>query len=125
MYKNFICNLYTDKMTNITITRKQKKIVSIVCDGHTDYGEEGEDIVCAALSSIVQTAVLGIMQVAQIAAEYKIDPKIPLASLTLPQNLTQQERNNADMILETMYLGIADLQAEYGRWVKLTERKQQ
>ena len=34
------------------------------CDGHTGYGVEGEDVVCAALSSIVQTAVLGLMGVA-------------------------------------------------------------
>ena len=43
-------------MTVIRIGKKNGKIVSVECDGHTGYGVEGEDVVCAALSSIVQTA---------------------------------------------------------------------
>ena len=89
------------------------------CDGHTDYGEEGEDILCAALSSVVQTAVLGLMQVAQIDVDYKVNAKEGLLELALPQHLTDIERNNADMILETMFLGIADLNSEYGKYIKL------
>jgi len=110
-------------MTQVKITRKKNKIVALACDGHTDYGEEGEDIVCAALSSIVQTAVLGILQVAKIPAEYKVDHKKALLSLKLPDNMLVEDRINADMILETMFLGIADLQSEYGRFIKLEEIK--
>jgi len=106
-------------MTEIAITRQKNKIVSVSCDGHTDYGEVGEDIVCASLSSIVQVAVLGLMQVAQIPITYKVDNENALLTLTLPKDLSEIERNNADMILETMYLGIADLQSEYGKFIKL------
>jgi len=106
-------------MTQVKIRRKKGKIVSVSCDGHTDYGEEGEDILCAALSSVVQTAVLGLMQVARIDVSYKVNAKEGLLELKLPERLTEQERNNADMILETMYLGIADLNSEYGKYIKL------
>ncbi|MCL2061801.1 MAG: ribosomal-processing cysteine protease Prp [Firmicutes bacterium] len=107
-------------MTHITVTRQSGKIVKVFCDGHTDYGEEGEDIVCAALSSIVQTAVLGLMQVAAIPVKYKTDAKKGTLLLELPDGLQPAERNNADMILETMYVGIADLSIEYGKYIKLT-----
>jgi len=106
-------------MTQVKIRRKNGKIIKVACDGHTDYGEEGEDIVCAALSSIVQTAVLGLMAVARIDVSYKVDAKEGLLELTLPEKLTDAERNNADMILETMFLGIADLNSEYGKYIKL------
>jgi len=106
-------------MTQVKIRRKNGKIVKVSCDGHTDYGEEGEDILCAALSSVVQTAVLGLMQVARLDVKYKVDVKEGLLELALPDALSETERNNADMILETMYLGIADLNSEYGKYIKL------
>ena len=106
-------------MTQVQITRKNHKIVKVVCDGHTDCGEEGEDVVCAALSSVVQTAVLGLMQVAAIPVKYKTDAKRGFLECTLPNDLSQIDRNNADMILETMFLGVADLTTEYGKFIKL------
>ena len=48
-------------MTKVVISKKDNKIFEVECDGHTNYGEKGEDIVCASLSSIVQTAVLGLL----------------------------------------------------------------
>jgi uncharacterized protein YsxB (DUF464 family) len=107
-------------MTDVTVTRRNGHIVALACDGHTDYGQEGEDIVCAALSSITQTAVLGLMQVAAIAVKYKTDDKKGRLTMTLPDGLSSDDRRNADMILETMFLGIADLNAEYGKFVRLT-----
>jgi len=107
-------------MTKVKITRKNDKITAFSCDGHTDFGEEGEDIVCAALSSITQTAILGLLQVAVLPIDYKIDSKKALLTVSLPKELTEIERNNADMILETMFLGISDLATEYGRFIKVT-----
>ncbi len=110
-------------MTEVSVTRKNGKIVGFTCDGHTDYGEEGEDIVCAALSSITQTAALGLMQVAAIPIGYQTDAKRGYLKLTLPESLSEADRNNADMILETMFLGIADLNAEYGKFIKLEVKR--
>ena len=110
-------------MTQIKIRRKNSKIVSVFCDGHTDYGEEGEDIVCAALSSIVQTAALGLMQVACLKVRYKVVAKDASLELILPEDLSEADRNNADMILETMFLGIADLHSEYGKYIKMEVTK--
>lgn len=38
--------------------------------GHAGYAEHGKDIVCAAISTIMQTALLGIQAVAQQYPEY-------------------------------------------------------
>ena len=59
-------------MTKVRIQKHNGSIVSVECDGHTGYGVEGEDIVCSALSSIVQTAALGLMQVAGIDLDYEV-----------------------------------------------------
>jgi len=111
-------------MTEVKIIRKANKIVKFSCDGHCDWGEEGEDIVCAALSSIVQTAVLGLMQVALLPVDYKVDAKKALLECVLPKNLSETDRHSADMILETMFLGVADLNSEYGKYIKLEQIKE-
>ncbi|MDE7373564.1 MAG: ribosomal-processing cysteine protease Prp, partial [Clostridia bacterium] len=45
-------------MVNGKFSTQNGKFVGVECIGHCEYAEEGGDIVCAALSSVVQTAVL-------------------------------------------------------------------
>lgn len=106
-------------MTEVKIRKKDGKIVSVYCDGHTDYGDEGEDIVCAALSSVVQTAVLGLMGVAGINVGLHRDAERGELELILPAKLTGEERHDADVILETMLMGISDLYEGYSKYIKL------
>ena len=56
-------------MTTVRFLRRGDKLSGVTCKGHTGYAEEGEDIVCAAVSSVVQTAVLGLMQLVGIDVE--------------------------------------------------------
>jgi uncharacterized protein YsxB (DUF464 family) len=43
---------------------------SIVIEGHTNTGEYGGDIVCASVSTILQVAQLGLIQLANQYPEY-------------------------------------------------------
>lgn len=105
-------------MTIVTIKREGGHINHVKCDGHACYNMDGEDIVCAALSSIVQTAVLGLMLVAGINVDLKRDETIGYLELILPP-LQPQTRHDADMILETMLCGIADLHEGYSDFIEL------
>lgn len=104
-------------MTKVCIVKRNGKIVSVDCDGHTGYGVEGEDIVCAALSSIVQTAVLGLMGIAGINVKMKRDDGS--LKFSLPEEISVAERHDADVILETMLMGIADLYEGYSDFIEL------
>jgi uncharacterized protein YsxB (DUF464 family) len=106
-------------MTNVKFFKQNGGFFKIICDGHTDFGVEGEDIVCAALSSIVQTAVLGILQVAAVNADFKRDEKKGYLELTLPQNITERQRHDANVIFNTLYLGVADLYSGYSDFIEL------
>lgn len=106
-------------MTSVTVRREAGKIVSVESDGHTDYGEEGEDIVCAALSSVIQTAALGLFRVAGIRdVRIERDDKASRFAIRVGK-LNAADRNNADMILETMLAGIADLHEGFSKFIKL------
>ncbi|MEG2086031.1 MAG: ribosomal-processing cysteine protease Prp [Clostridia bacterium] len=105
-------------MTEITVFKKNDAIVSILFKGHTGAGVSGEDLVCAALSSIAQTAVLGLIDVAKIDARYERDELKGTLWMTLPNNLTKKSRRDADMILGTLMCGVYDLQKGYPKFIK-------
>lgn len=111
-------------MTLIKITRnKQGQIVSVSLDGHTDYGEEGEDIVCAGISTLAQTAALGLLSVAQVNIKFaRGESNIPYFAFTLPNDLTQSQRHDSDVILNTMMLGMRDLCEGYSKYIKLEDK---
>lgn len=105
-------------MTVVEVVRKSNHIVSLSADGHTGYGVEGEDIVCAALSSIIQTALLGLMQVAGINVKFTRKDRDGFLKFELP-TLSESSRRDADMILDTMLVGISDLYETYSDFIEL------
>ncbi len=106
-------------MTTVSVRKVNGRIVEIECDGHTGYGVQGEDIVCAAVSSIVQTAVLGILSVAGINANYEVNEEKGYLKLTLPKSMTATQMHDAEVILKTLMCGIADLHEGYSDFVEL------
>ncbi len=106
-------------MTNVTIEKKGNSIKKIVCDGHTNYGEHGEDIVCSALSSIVQTALMGILVVAGVNAKTKRDEDRGFLSIEIPDGLDEDKEHDVDVITKTMLLGISDLNEGFSDYIEL------
>ena len=106
-------------MTKVTISKKNNKIFEVECDGHTNYGEKGEDIVCASLSSIVQTAVLGLLMIVMIELDMKRDDEQGYLKFTLPENLSETQDIKACAVLDTMLCGISDLYESFSDYIEL------
>ena len=106
-------------MTDVKVTRKQNSIVEVVAEGHTGYGEQGEDIVCAGISTLLQSALLGLLQVVKINVKFTVNEETGSLKFTLPQNLTTQERHDADIVLNTMLCGLQDFYTEYSDFINL------
>ena len=105
-------------MTKVIVSRKKGHVVSVQCSGHSGYAPEGEDIVCAALSAVIQTAVLGVMRVAGADADYHTAQDKGSLSLTL-KSMNESPRRDCDAILNTMLLGVKDLQEGFSAFIKL------
>ena len=105
-------------MTIVTFGKHNGMIVSVECKGHTGWGEQGEDIVCAALSSMVQSCALGILQVVKIDAEYTTDEESGYLKLVLPQELTDSQSHDASVLLDTLLMSVQDLSESYHQYVK-------
>ena len=106
-------------MTKVIIKKKNNEIFEVECDGHTNYGEKGEDIVCASLSSIVQTAVLGLLMIAELELDMKRDDDAGYLRFTLPEKLSDKQKIQADAITGTMLCGISDLYESFSDYIEL------
>jgi len=106
-------------MTKIKFTKNQSgEITAFTADGHTNYGVEGEDIVCAAVSGVIQTAALGILMVAETQAE--IVRKDAYFELTLPAEMTPTQRRDCNIILKTMMVGLNDIRETYSDFLEIS-----
>lgn len=106
-------------MTTVVFTCKQGLITRIECSGHTGYAHSGKDIVCAAVSSVVQTAVLGVLEVAKVQADYRVDENAGYLCLQLPEQLDDHRQEMAQTILQTARLGVEDIVGSYPQFVKM------
>ena len=106
-------------MTIVKITRKNKHITQVECDGHTSYGVSGEDIVCAGLSSVVQTAVLGLMSVVGIDINLERNDSRGYLKFSIPEGLDEVQVIQCDAILNTMLCGISDLHEGFSDFIEL------
>jgi len=106
-------------MTKVVILKRNNKIFEVECDGHTNYGEKGEDIVCASLSSIVQTAVLGLLMISELELEMKRDDEAGYLKFTLPEKMSEKQEIQSQAIVDTMLCGISDLYETFSDYIEL------
>lgn len=99
-------------MTKIEIFKAGQDIVGFAAAGHTGFARRGEDIVCAAVSVLTQTAVIGLQEVLGIQADVQI--KDGFLKCVLPQRLPDPERQQSQLILRVMYAGLQAVFQEYG-----------
>jgi hypothetical protein len=96
-------------------------IIGFEVSGHSGYAEAGKDIVCAAVSAIVQTAILGLTDVVGIEVVY--DQRPGEVRCSVPEGLSQGLREKANIVLETMLCGLKSIQEGYGTYIKVEERR--
>ncbi len=98
-------------MITVTVTRENGTPVGFSVSGHANMGEYGEDLVCAAVSAIVQTAILGITDVCNLSAGVSIEEG--QTTCILSKEATQEELRKAAIVFDTMLAGLRSIQASY------------
>lgn len=105
-------------MTIIKIVRNKNSIVEMEVKGHTNYAKQGQDIVCAAVSALTQTALLGLIKHLKLQIEYHVSDEGHLSF-----NLQGQENEQTDAILETMLYGLQEIAYAYSKHVRIEDSR--
>ena len=100
-------------MITVTFFKSEDVLSGFRVSGHSDYSEQGSDIVCAAVSSATYLAANTITDVQHINAE--VTERDGFMSLKLPQN----EAENARVILARLELHLTALSEQYNKYIKV------
>ncbi len=103
-------------MITVTIKRNSENAVAGVnVSGHANFAPRGEDIVCAGVSALVQTAVLGLERHLERELDFwQKKNELRLELIEQPDELTQA-------ILETMLLGLGEIAKLYPKSVRIVD----
>lgn len=109
-------------MIVIMISRNDSDgIKAVEVSGHSGYDEAGKDIVCSAVSAVVQTAYLGLNEVAGIEVMNKIEDGYLF--MCVPDELNSKQKRDAFIILNTMLMGLKSIEQGYGRYVSIVDEE--
>lgn len=103
-------------MLDIGVKLLDGRIRSIIAEGHSGFAEQGGDIVCAAVSSLMQALWIGLEDVLEVEDLTIVsDPEIPLMSLSW------QDDGESQALARTIQLALISIASEYPDHVTIDE----
>ena len=107
-------------MTTITLLYHAGVLTGIQSRGHSGFAARGQDIVCAAVSTLMQSLVLGLEDVAHLQGlEVEMDERIPVIRAVWPSS--EQER--ISLLTETTARSLEEIARENPGHIKLTRKE--
>ena len=108
-------------MTNIIFNRKNGKIIRFKISGHTGKAEFGKDILCSAISSVAQSALVGITEILNIEP---LILKVDDGYLEFELKQENFEDSSVQLLLETCLKSLKEIVRNDKKYVKLEEKNE-
>ena len=104
-------------MVHVTVRRdSRQRLSSLFATGHAGWADSGKDVVCAAVSAILQAAWLGLERVAKVP----VDGKKGDGELSLRWPQAARENPALAAIVETAEVAVAEIAEQYPEHVRLS-----
>ena len=100
-------------MTTVTFYSEGSRITGFKVEGHSGLACEGEDVLCAAITSAVRLAECAINDVLGLEASVKVREKDASISLKLPGGLGQTNESTCQTLLTALMVYFTELHEEY------------
>jgi uncharacterized protein YsxB (DUF464 family) len=98
-------------MTHVTIfINEDKECVGFQIEDHAGYADQGEDIVCAAISTLVINTINSIEAFTGTVPIVETDEKSGYIHCSFEESIT----NEAALLLDSMILGLSQIKEQYG-----------
>lgn len=104
-------------MITVTLFKQNGSVVRVKASGHSGLAESGSDVLCAAVSTLVQTAYLAISDIVG-KLDHKRDDEKGYFEFEVPFG---NARHDIEVIIRAMCVGLSDLSSGYPQNLKLEE----
>ena len=108
-------------MTTATFLTEDARIIGFDVQGHSGWGESGEDIVCAAITSAVRLVEATVNDVMGLCAAVKVREADASISLRLPGGLANTAESTCQNLLTGLMVYLAQLHDEYPDNIEVME----
>jgi len=102
----------------VELIHKKDKLFGFKVYGHSGYDISGRDIVCAAVSSITQSVIIGLNKVICDNFCYCVDKKKPLVYVNI-SDYKESDIEKAQILLNTFKYTLRELVNEYRNYIKI------
>ncbi len=110
-------------MIKIEIQRQNNRITYFEIKGHADFSGFGEDVICAAVSSVGQMTIYWLIESLKLKEKLEYVEKDGLITCDLKESeLTDEELEKADILIESMYSYLKAVARSYSEFVRLEEK---
>ncbi len=89
--------------------------------GHSGYASEGNDIVCAVVSTVMTVTESYLTDICGYDTEVQVGDE-PWVSVKLKTG-TEEEKKNCHKMLRAALATLEEAQGEYPRWLRVTLKK--
>jgi len=108
-------------MINVLIKYKNNSIKSILVNGHANYADHGEDIVCAAVSAITQTTLLGLLDFLKDEITYEVSDGNLF--FEIPEDLSEENSIKVDVLTKTLLIGLKNIKNNYNNYLYIKKEE--
>ena len=108
-------------MTTVTFHSEGSHILGFEMKGHSGYAPQGEDIVCAALTSAVRLTEGAVNDVLGLEASVKVREKDASISLKIPKALDKDSESVCQTLLAALLVHCVQLAEEYPENISVME----
>ena len=106
-------------MTRCEFFTEEDRITGFSVSGHSGYAEAGSDIVCAAVSAIVNMAETTINDVCGAKAKVRVKGEDARVTLTLPASCDEEDTVQA--VLAGMMITLCSMRDDYPDYIEVLE----
>jgi uncharacterized protein YsxB (DUF464 family) len=105
-------------VTVVTLFWGEEGLSGLESRGHSGCSRRGEDVVCAAVSALVQALLVGLRDVARLdGVECEVDPETPLIRVEWPK----ERASELNLLTRTVALALKEIASGYPGYVSISE----
>lgn len=108
-------------MTTVTFYSEGSRLTGFTVQGHTGLAPEGEDILCAAVTSAVRLTECAVNDVLGLEASVRVKDRDASISLKLPGGLGQTGESTCQTLLTALMVYFTQLAEEHPQHIIVLE----
>jgi len=106
-------------MIVLSVDREAGKVRGFTVEGHARFAPHGRDLVCAAVSMLAQSVLLGLHHHVKLDIGFNIDDAAGRLTCRLPEKMAPEQHLMAEAVIQTMVLGCQNLQETYPQYLRV------